>query len=91
VTSDTLDIRGPIPLTRAGLQVRPVVSFIFVFCNLAPVNAWHTACPRSEFSLCSGFRGRYRDKTHGNLKGLGLVVMNFLGLCSGATLRVRTF
>ena len=24
MTSDTLDIRGPIPLTRAGLYVRPL-------------------------------------------------------------------
>ena len=58
MTSDTLDIRGPIPLTRAGFQVRPVVSLMFILCNLSPVNAWHTPCPRSEFSLCSDFRGR---------------------------------
>jgi hypothetical protein len=58
VMSDTFDIRGPIPLTSASLQVRPVVSLMFVLCNLAPVNAWHMACPRSKFSLCSEFGGR---------------------------------
>src|ERR1700687_2670465 len=52
MTSDTSDIRGPIPLTRAGLQVRPVVSLMFVLCNLSPFNAWHTPCPRGQSSPC---------------------------------------
>src|ERR1039458_10601208 len=38
MTSDTLDIRGPIPLTRAGVQVSSVLSLMFVLCNLSPVN-----------------------------------------------------
>ena len=54
MTSDTSDIPGPIPLTRAGLEVRPVVSLMFVLCYLAPVNAWHTPCPRSRVLLVFG-------------------------------------
>jgi hypothetical protein len=34
--SDTLDIRGPIPLTPASAQVGLVVSLMFVLCHLAP-------------------------------------------------------
>jgi len=57
VASDTLDIRGPILLTRASVQVRPVVSLMFALCNLSSCNAWHTPCLRSEFSLCSYLPG----------------------------------
>jgi hypothetical protein len=53
VLSDTLDNRGLILLTRAGLRGKPVVSLVCVLCNLAHVNAWHAACARSKFSLCS--------------------------------------
>jgi hypothetical protein len=48
VTSDTSDIRSPIPLTAAGVQMRPVVSLMNVLCNLSLVNAWQTPCPRSK-------------------------------------------
>ena len=37
MTSDTLDVRSPISLTRAGLHVRPVLSLTFVLCNLSPL------------------------------------------------------
>ena len=53
-TSDTSDIRGPIPLTRAYLQVKSLLSLMFVMCNLAPVNAWQVPCRRSKLSLCFG-------------------------------------
>ncbi len=33
MTSDTLNIRGPIPLTAAGVQMGQVVSLMFVLCN----------------------------------------------------------
>jgi hypothetical protein len=64
VLSDTLDNRGPILLTRAGLRGKPVVSLVSVLCNLSPVNAWYTSCSRSKFSLCSEFRD-HRHETHG--------------------------
>jgi hypothetical protein len=54
VTSDTSDIRGPIPLTRGCLQVKPVLSLMLVMCNLAPIYAWQVPCRRSKLSLCFG-------------------------------------
>jgi hypothetical protein len=45
VTSDTSDIRGPIPLTRAGLQVIPVVSLMCVLCYLAACQCLAHAVP----------------------------------------------
>jgi hypothetical protein len=35
VTSDTLDARSPIPLTRTDLHVRRMLSLMFVLCNLS--------------------------------------------------------
>jgi hypothetical protein len=58
VTSDTLDVRGPIPLTRAGLHVSSVLSLMFILCKLPPVNAWHTPCASSKFSLCSELKAK---------------------------------
>jgi hypothetical protein len=49
VTSDSLDVRGPIPLTRAGVQARPVLSLTFVLYNLSAVNIWHPPCARATF------------------------------------------
>ena len=74
MTSDTSDIRGPISLTSADLYVRWVLSLMFVLCSLSSVSAWHTPCARSKFSLCSDFRGRYRDKTHEQSEGPKSVV-----------------
>ena len=65
VTSDSLDVRGPIPLTRAGLHVRSVLSLTFVLCNFSPVGAWHTPCARSKFSSCSEFRERQHSRQFG--------------------------
>lgn len=52
--SDTSDIRGPISLTRAGLQVKSVLSSTFVLCNLSPANVWHTPCARPKVLLVFG-------------------------------------
>ena len=35
--SDSLDVRGPIPLTRADLDVRLPLSLAFILCNLSPL------------------------------------------------------
>lgn len=73
-TSDSLDVRSPIPLTRADLQVRLVLPLTFILCNLSPVSAWHTPCARSKFYSCSEFRGRYRERTHEQSEGRRSVV-----------------
>jgi hypothetical protein len=52
VTSDTSDIRGPIPLTRGCLLVKPVLSLMLAMFNLAPVNAWQLPCRNSKLFLC---------------------------------------
>ena len=54
MTSDTLDVRSPIPLTRVDLPVSLVLSLTFVLYNLSPVNAWQGPCRRSKLSLCFG-------------------------------------
>ena len=58
MTSDTLDVRGPIPLTRAGFYVSSVLSLMFVLYNMPPVKVWYVPCPGSEFSLCSEFKAK---------------------------------
>lgn len=74
MTSDTLDVRSPIPLTRADLHVGLVLFLMFVLCNLSPVSVWHTPCARSKSYSCSEFRGRYRDGTHEQSEGARPVV-----------------
>jgi hypothetical protein len=63
VPSDTSDIPGPIPLTRAGLHLRPVLSLIFVLSNLSAVNAWHTPCP--IFNCVRSLEDAAGHETHG--------------------------
>jgi hypothetical protein len=72
MTSDTLDIRGPISLTRAGLQVRSVSSSTFVLCSLSPANVWHAPCARSKVLLVFGVSRLLPDKTQRQLKALSL-------------------
>jgi hypothetical protein len=42
MTSDTLDIRGPIPLTRVGVQVRSVLSDVCFVQLVARQHLAHT-------------------------------------------------
>ncbi len=91
MTSDTSDVRGPIPLTPASVQVNPLVCFTFVSCNLSAVNAWHMPCLRSEFNLCSeGSRTMPAQDTHGRFEAQVQLAM-VSRTCAGATVRVSTF
>ena len=84
VTSDSLDVRGPIPLTCAALRVRSVLALIFVLYNLSPINAWHAPCARSKFSSYSGFEDTTGIKLASSPKRLSRrLVMYFSNLQQG--------
>lgn len=91
LTSDDLDLRGPIPLTYEGLQVRPAVLLMFVLCNLSPSMSGTRRAPGQSSSFVRSFEGARENNLTGNLKGPSPVAKYVLGLCNGATLRARTF